>query len=86
MTETAIAFVLVAAALALALREYLAGRRRDWPLLAVGVIAGSATVALATWDWTADLGRRGDQASAAAMLVTLVWFVIVGWRYIRPGA
>jgi hypothetical protein len=86
LIQTAIAFVLVAAALTLALREYLSGRRRDWPLLALGVIAGSATVSVAAWDWLADVGRRGDQASAAAMAATLIWFTVVGWRYIRPGS
>ena len=86
MINTAIAFVLVAAALALALREYLSERRRDWPIFVLGVIAGLVTVALAAWTWVADVGRRGNQASAAAMVITLVWFTVVSWKYIRPGS
>jgi hypothetical protein len=86
MIDNIFAFVLITAGWALALREYLVGRRRDWSLLALGTLVALATVGLAVWDLVANLGRRGDLAISLSMMVFVAWLTVVGWRYIRPGS
>jgi hypothetical protein len=86
MVDNIFGLALVAAGWSLALREYVAGRRHDWGLLALGTIIALVVAPLAAWDLASDLGRRGDLASAAAMAVFVVWLTIVGWRYLRPSS
>lgn len=86
MNDSIFAFVIVAGLWGVAVREYLAGRRRDWPFLALGTLAGLAAVVLAAWDLTADLGRRGDWAIASAVAIVVLWSATVGWKYIKPGS
>jgi hypothetical protein len=86
VTDNIFAFALSLAGWSLALREYVAGRRNDWPLFAVGTAAALVVVVLAAWDLAADLGRRGDLASAFAAVAFLTWLTVVGWRYIRPSS
>ena len=86
MFDNIIAFALAAAAWSLALREYVAGRRNDWPLFAVGTLVALTLVVLAVWDLAVDLGRPGDLASAFAAVAFLTWLTVVSWRYIRPSS
>ena len=86
MNDSIFAFVLVPGLWGFAVSEYMRGRRRDWPFLALGTLAGLAAMLLAGWDLSANLGKLGDWMMALAVLIVALWSAAVGWKYIRPGS
>lgn len=86
MISNIFGLVIVVGLWGMAVREYLGGRRSDWPFLALGTLAALAAILLAAWDLSADLGRPGDLAIAFAVLTVVGWSATVGWKYIKPGA
>jgi hypothetical protein len=64
----------------MALREYLSGRRRNWPVFLLGTIPVLTAVSLAAYGLAVGFGRPGHLAVGFAVLLVFFWSFLVGPR------